>query len=112
MGLIDATEALLAELQSAESTPESLQRAEQAVWDAVAQCDEPALLDQALALDALDELPISLKSAAFERRLAIGPREPAVLRQFADHLWLHGPERDEQVEALRREAELLERAQE
>lgn len=110
MQLIDATRALLDSLRSTDATGASLQVGEEAVQAALAACEDPAQIERALDLDAGDELPIQLKSAAFERRLAIGAREPAILRRFAEHLWLHGPERDAEVEALRREADALDAA--
>lgn len=58
--------------------------------------------------DELDELPIEAKTLAFETVLALGKREPEVLRQYADHLWLHGPAADDRVQALRDEAQRLE----
>ncbi|WP_437972164.1 hypothetical protein WMF04_23980 [Sorangium sp. So ce260] len=110
MSLIDATRALLDAIRSSTATPESLRDASQAVQQALAACEDPEQIERALALDADDDLPIGVKSAAFERRLEIGSREPAILRQFAEHLWLHGPERDAEAAALRREADDLDAA--
>ncbi len=62
-----------------------------------------ALLDEDLA----DDLPIADKTAAFEKLLELGPRRASVLRAFADHLWLHGPQDDRRVERLRAEADAL-----
>ena len=107
MSLVDATRVLLDRVQSSSSTPASLPHAEQALRAALASCERAELIDRALALDPLDNLPIAVKQAMFERRLKLGPRDATVLRQFAEHLWLHGFERDKEVEALRREADML-----
>jgi len=74
---------------------------------ALAGCDDPAAVLALLDEDATDDLPIGAKTAAFERLLALGHRTPVVLRRYADHLWLHGPESDERVTALRAEADQL-----
>ena len=63
-----------------------------------------ALLDE----DVTDDLPIADKTAAFEKLLELGPGTPALLRRFADHLWLHGPEHDDRVARLRAQADALE----
>jgi hypothetical protein len=61
--------------------------------------------------DVNDDLPIEEKTAAFQKLLASGGyRTPEVLRSFADHLWLHGPDDDELVEKLREEADSLDQS--
>lgn len=50
-------------------------------------------------------LPPELKSAAYERPLALNGRHPATLREYAWHLQLYGPDRDDEAAALVAEAE-------
>jgi hypothetical protein len=65
-----------------------------------------ALLDR----DA-DELllPPYLKNAVYERLLVLDGRSPATLREYAWHLQLYGPDRDEEAETLLAEAERVDR---
>lgn len=68
-------------------------------------------VDAGLLQVALDEdgdallLPPELKSALYERLLALNGRAPATLREYAWHLQLYGPDRDGEAEALIAEAE-------
>jgi hypothetical protein len=105
LNVVDAVAGLLATLRSSGSSAQSLADAEHDLRAALTSCTEAELLDTALELDPDDELPIQLKSGMFERRLSLGPRTPALLRRYAQHLWLHGPERDAEVRALRAEAD-------
>jgi len=105
MELLTRTQELVA-LMNGRSSAAELERAEAEARAALERCDDPGAIDQALAL-AADDAPIAFKTAAFERRLQVGPREPHVLVAFADHLWLHGPEHDDRVRALRLEAEQM-----
>lgn len=59
--------------------------------------------------DIEDQMPIAEKALLFERLIEIGPKTPEVLRMYAEHLWLHGPESDEQVRCLNAEADALDR---
>jgi hypothetical protein len=83
------------------------QRATDAFDRALASCDDPAALLALLDEDATDDLPVVAKNAVFERLFALGRRTSAVLRRYADHLWLHGPQSDDRVAALRAEADQL-----
>ena len=105
LNVVDSAAQLLAMIRSSASSAQSLAQAEHELHAALTSCAEPELLENALELDASDELPIQLKSAMFERLLSLGPRTPSLLRRYAQHLWLHGPERDEEVRALRAEAD-------
>jgi len=108
MSLSEASAALLRIQRDGGGGIAEQRAAEDAFMAELARARDPDEIDRVLATDTLDELPASLKSAAYERRLEIGPRTPAVLRGYADHLWLHGPEWDEKAEALRAEADRLE----
>lgn len=75
---------------------------------ALARAGDGAQITALLDEDVADDLPIADKTAAFEKLLELGPATPALLRRFADHLWLHGPEHDAQVASLRAQADALE----
>ena len=81
-----------------------------ALAQAVAACDDPTAIEKLLREDQEDDLPIPLKSAAFERRLALGPRTAELLRAYAQHLWLHGPAQDELVAVLRDQADEIDKS--
>lgn len=49
-------------------------------------------------------LPSELKSAMYERLLVLDGRNPATLREYAWHLQLYGPDKDEEAELLVAEA--------
>jgi hypothetical protein len=108
MSLTEAGEALLRMQREGGGGMAEQRTAEEAFTAELARARDPAEIERVLAADAYDDLPISLKSAAYERRLEIGPRTAAVLRGYADHLWLHGPDWDEKAEALKAEADRLE----
>lgn len=50
-------------------------------------------------------LPPELKNTVYERLLVLDGRSPATLREYAWHLQLYGPDRDEEAETLLAEAE-------
>lgn len=75
---------------------------------ALARADDGTQIAALLAEDVADDLPIADKTAAFEKLLELGLGTPALLRQFADHLWLHGPEHDDRAAGLRAQADALE----
>jgi hypothetical protein len=77
---------------------------------ALERTQDPAEIAALLEADATDDLPIAEKTAAYEKLLELGPRTAQVLRGFAQHLWLHGPQDDELVAALRAEADGIESA--
>ena len=108
MDLLTRTRALL-ELMHNRGGADALARAEAEAEAALVACTDPSTIEEVLSLDK-DDLPIAFKTAAFERCLSLGTRRPELLRAFAEHLWLHGPEHDERVQALRLEAEQLEQA--
>ncbi len=107
-GLLASGRRLMA-LGRRETSADELERASEAFARDLAGEPNPRVIITLLDEDVEDDLPISAKTAAFERLLELGARTPDVLRRFADHLWFHGPESDELAAALNAEAEILER---
>lgn len=73
---------------------------------AVGRTDSTAQLQAVLDQDVEELLlPPELKDAVYERLLALDGRSPATLREYAWHMQLYGPDRDEEAERLMAEAE-------
>lgn len=106
-GLMDSGRRLMNLGRQATSADE-LERASEAFAEDLAGERTPQAILTLLDEDVEDDLPISAKTAAFERLLELGARTPNVLRRFAEHLWFHGPESDERAAALKAEADRLE----
>ncbi|EFK99672.1 conserved hypothetical protein [Streptomyces sp. SPB78] len=53
-------------------------------------------------------LPVWVRNLAYRLVLLQRPDEPALLREAAGNLWMHGPEWDEIAAGLRRRAAFLE----
>lgn len=53
-------------------------------------------------------LPVWLRNLAYRLVLLQRPGDPALLREAADSLWLHGPDWDDIAADLRRRADALE----
>jgi hypothetical protein len=109
MTVLDAEKQLIA-VASTSSSEDELQRALDHFDRALTGCHDPEALLAVLDRDPNDDIPVPGKTAVFERLLALGCRTPAVLRRYADHLWLHGPESDDRVSELRAEADRLDGA--
>lgn len=104
--LQEATQ-LLIDLREREVGDDEWTQATTQFSTALDQTKDGATILLILKEDVEDNLPISEKTAAFEKLLELGPRTPHVLRMFADHLWFHGPEWDNKVKDLLKEAENL-----
>ena len=103
--MTDATESLMQAGRRLMSTRSAEDSARFAV--ALRNVADGREISALLAEDEADDIPIADKTAAFEKLLELGPRSAAVLRAFAEHLWLHGPQDDRRVERLRAEADAL-----
>lgn len=53
-------------------------------------------------------LPVWVRNLAYRLVLLQRPDEPALLREAAENLWLHGPDWDDIATALTRQADALE----
>lgn len=72
---------------------------------AVDDCSDLDELLRVLAEDSGLEIPIDLRIRLYRRSLDIGGRSPALLREFAWYLELHGPDWDEEAARLREDAD-------
>lgn len=104
--LAQATRDLLALRRRASTGEAELDRAARVFLDALAATADASEVRPALDEDAgvLLLLP-ALKDAAYERLLELVGRDPAILREYAWHLWLYGPDRDADADALLAEAD-------
>jgi hypothetical protein len=104
--LVEAAQKILAIRRRSSATEADLNRAMDAFMDALRAEGDAGQLRIALDQDrdAL-LLPPELKSAAYERLLALNRRQPATLREYAWHLQFYGPDQDDEAEALMAEAE-------
>ncbi len=62
----------------------------------------------ALALDTARNLPVQMKSPAYERLLSLEGRFPALLREYAQEMYDFGPEFQQYADRLWDEAKALE----
>jgi hypothetical protein len=76
----------------------------EALASAIDASNDPGDLRSSLDLDVDDLLPIDLKTKIYERLLTVTERTPELLRRFAGHLQLHGPDWDDLARDLLAEA--------
>ncbi|MFI1444970.1 hypothetical protein [Streptomyces fructofermentans] len=77
-----------------------------------ADADEILVLLRELSPRVLDgQLPVWIRNLAYRLVLLQRPDEPALMREAAESLWLHGPAWDEIAAGLARRAEALESGQ-
>ena len=108
MSILESGHYLIA-LRNHEASEEEWQQATEEFARILVEENDPKEIITLLDEDVVDDVPISSKTAAFERLLELEVRTPEILRRFADHLWFHGPDFDERAAALNAEAERLER---
>lgn len=86
--------------------------AEQLFQRALQRVSKPEQIRAALALDTHRNLPVQLKSPAYERLLAISGRTVALLREYSQEMYEYGPEWTHYADMLWDEANALEAEQE
>ena len=105
---ISAIAEYLIKLNRENSIGETWTKAQALFHEILNQTTDAKAIMQLLEADKEDDLPISVKTAMFEKLLELNQRTPALLRMYAAHLWLHGPADDDKVFELRSEADALE----
>lgn len=85
------------------------EKVEQAFVKAVARARKAEEIRAALALDTSRNLPVQMKSPAYERLLAIEGRTPALLREYAQEMYDFGPEWHHYADMLWDEAKAMDR---
>jgi hypothetical protein len=98
------------ELRRRPSDESAWNKAREAFQDELSSCQEPDEVRKALESDLNNELPVDLKSEAYELLLSLDGRSPETLRRYAWHLQLHGPDWDDLAEAMLSEADEIEHA--
>ncbi|MFI5801496.1 hypothetical protein [Streptomyces sp. NPDC051561] len=74
-----------------------------------ADADSILAMLHALAPNLADgNLPVWILNLSYRLALLQRPDDPALLREAADSLWLHGPDWDARAEGMKRRAEELE----
>ena len=66
--------------------------------------NKPEEIRAALALDSARQLPVQMKSPAYERLLILIGRTPSLLREYAQEMYEYGPEWQEYADRLWQEA--------
>ncbi|QFZ72195.1 hypothetical protein GFH48_02025 [Streptomyces fagopyri] len=74
-----------------------------------ADADEILAMLRELSPHVVDgQLPVWIRNLAYRLVLLQRPDEPALMREAAENLWLHGPDWDDIAAALQKRADALE----
>jgi len=95
------------DLRQRRSEDEEWEGARSDLVKAIQANPEPEELEEALAEDIDDALPVDLKNRIYEQLLSCGGRTAPRLRAYAWHLQLHGPDWDDLACRLLKKADSL-----
>lgn len=104
--LVDATRQYL-ELLQQPARQKDFDKAEAAFQKALQRVRRVEEVRNALKLDKRRQLPVQLKSPAYERMLSIAGRTPELLREYAQEMYDFGPEFTHYADTLWDEAKRL-----